>query len=97
MIPVQKKIIIMDPGRDNVATALQDLKKGESIPVSDSSTITLNKKVSLGHKFALKDIAKGETVMKYGEVIGVAKRDIKAGDWVHRQIESPPLEGKYDG
>jgi len=94
---VQKKFIIMDPGRDNVATALQELNKGESIPISDSSTIILDRKIPLGHKFALKDIAKGDLVVKYGETIGVAKRDIKAGDWVHRQIESPPLGGKYDG
>lgn len=36
-----------------------------------------------GHKFALKDIKKGEYVIKYGEIIGKASADIKKGEWVH--------------
>ncbi len=39
--------------------------------------------VPAGHKIALRDIPKGEYVIKYGEIIGRAKVDIKAGEWVH--------------
>ncbi len=39
--------------------------------------------IPAGHKIAREDIAKGEYVYKYGEIIGVAKTDIKAGEWVH--------------
>lgn len=39
--------------------------------------------IPAGHKYALKDIQKGETVIKYGEVIGRASQDIKQGEWVH--------------
>ena len=39
--------------------------------------------IPAGHKYALEDIKKGEKVIKYGEVIGRAKEDIKKGDWVH--------------
>ncbi len=39
--------------------------------------------IPAGHKYALKDIAKGECIIKYGEIIGRATSDIKAGDWVH--------------
>lgn len=39
--------------------------------------------IPAGHKFALKDIKKGEFVIKYGEVIGRATCDIKKGEWVH--------------
>ena len=39
--------------------------------------------IPVGHKYALKDIKKGEFVIKYGEVIGRATTDIKAGEWVH--------------
>ena len=39
--------------------------------------------IPAGHKYALIDIKKGEKVIKYGEVIGRAKEDIKKGDWVH--------------
>ena len=36
-----------------------------------------------GHKYAARDIAKGENVIKYGNPIGHATADIKAGDHVH--------------
>lgn len=39
--------------------------------------------IPAGHKFALRDIPKGEYVIKYGEIIGRATSDIKKGDWVH--------------
>ncbi len=39
--------------------------------------------IPAGHKFALRDIPKGEYVIKYGEIIGRATADIKKGDWVH--------------
>ena len=39
--------------------------------------------VPAGHKFALKDINKGEAIIKYGQVIGRAICDIKKGEWVH--------------
>ncbi len=39
--------------------------------------------IPAGHKFALKDIKEGEYVVKYGEIIGRATRDIKKGEWVH--------------
>ena len=39
--------------------------------------------IPAGHKYALKDIKQGETVIKYGQVIGRATCDIKEGEWVH--------------
>ena len=40
-------------------------------------------KIPAGHKFALTDIAEGEYVIKYGEIIGKATQNIAKGDWVH--------------
>lgn len=37
----------------------------------------------VGHKVALRDIAEGEAVIKYGFPIGHATQPIKAGEWVH--------------
>ena len=42
-----------------------------------------DEKIPSGHKFALRDIKTGEFVIKYGEIIGRATSDIKAGEWVH--------------
>ena len=39
--------------------------------------------IPAGHKYALRDIKAGEPVYKYGEVIGRATENIKAGEWVH--------------
>lgn len=39
--------------------------------------------IPAGHKYALRDIKTGETVIKYGQIIGRATTDIKEGDWVH--------------
>jgi len=39
--------------------------------------------IPAGHKFALRDIAAGEYVIKYGEIIGRATENIKKGEWVH--------------
>ncbi len=39
--------------------------------------------IPAGHKYASKDIKKGETVIKYGQIIGRASTDIRAGEWVH--------------
>ena len=36
-----------------------------------------------GHKFALRDIKRGEQIIKYGYPIGRASEDIKSGEWVH--------------
>lgn len=39
--------------------------------------------IPFGHKAALRDIAAGEAVRKYGVVIGHATEDIAAGEHVH--------------
>ncbi|MCH5336085.1 MAG: UxaA family hydrolase [Campylobacter sp.] len=72
-----KDFIIVNE-KDNVATALRDLKKGEKI-----ANIKLQEDIASGHKFALKDIKKDKAVVKYAEVIASASCDISAGEWVH--------------
>ena len=42
-----------------------------------------NETIPAGHKYALFSIAKGEYVIKYGEIIGRATQDIAQGEWVH--------------
>ncbi len=39
--------------------------------------------VPIGHKIALADIKKGDTVFKYGQDIGKAVADINKGEHVH--------------
>ena len=68
--------------KDNLVTCLREIKKGETVKV-DGASITVNEDVPQFHKIAIKDIGKGETCYKYGQIIGEALCDIKCGDYVH--------------
>ena len=52
--------------------------------------------VADGHKYARRDIAKGENIIKYGQPIGHATEDIKAGDHVHTHNVKTNLSGKLE-
>jgi SAF domain-containing protein len=68
--------------RDNVATALQPLDKGQALDVGGVS-VTVREAIPPGHKVALRAIVAGEPVIKYGSPIGTATADIAAGAHVH--------------
>ena len=70
--------------RDNVVTMLRHLDPGEIINV-DGVKIKATHDVPAYHKIAIAEIKAGNTVVKYGESIGSASRDIQIGDWVHIQ------------
>ena len=67
---------------DNVIIALRDYKKDEVIDLEDEK-ITLLEDINRGHKIAIKNINKGENIVKYGLPIGYALEDIKVGSWIH--------------
>lgn len=67
---------------DNVAVALADLAAGEHLQI-DGCEVTLREAVPRGHKFALRDLAEGENVIKYGYPIGHVTRPVAAGEWIH--------------
>ncbi len=67
---------------DNVIVAIQTLAAGTVVDLGDVQ-VTAAEEIPAGHKMAIKDIAAGEAVMKYGFRIGNAKEDIKAGQWIH--------------
>lgn len=49
-----------------------------------------------GQKYAIRDIKKGENIMKYGMPIGHASCDIKAGDHVHVHNVKTNLAGRVE-
>ncbi|MDD6142800.1 MAG: altronate dehydratase family protein [bacterium] len=67
---------------DSVAVALVALNAGTEVDV-EGQKVVLATDVPAGHKFALKDIAQGEAIIKYGYPIGQAKCDIAVGSHVH--------------
>ena len=67
---------------------VEGLKAGTdmtAVITADNSSFKLKSKmdVPIGHKIALVDIKKGDTVLKYGQDIGKAVADIKQGEHVH--------------
>jgi altronate hydrolase len=78
-----KANVIIINAKDNVAVALADIKKGTQAMLPDGSCVGAVSDIAYSHKIALRDIAKGADIIKYGENIGEAKTDIKKGEWVH--------------
>lgn len=76
------KQFIQIQAQDNVAVALQNLSAGTVIHLADKEII-LKQDIPRGHKFAVKDIAVQENIIKYGYPIGHATCDIASGDYVH--------------
>lgn len=73
---------------DVVGVAVADIDPGPAVPgrvQSSGAEISLDVRdaVPLGHKVALRDLVAGEQVIKYGVPIGVATREIRAGEHVH--------------
>jgi altronate hydrolase len=68
---------------DNVAVAILPLKKGGHLEAGGIVVQEILEDIPAGHKIALKPIAAGERVIKYGCPIGAAFQTIKAGAWVH--------------
>ncbi len=69
-------------GEDNVAVAARPIPKGFVLDLGGQA-VEVREPIALGHKVALVDVAAGEPVRKYGQVIGFASQTIAAGSWVH--------------
>lgn len=81
--------------KDLVAVALQPLTAG-STESYGAGQVTLLQDLSMGHKVALRDIKKGEPVIKYGFPIGEATEDIPRGAHVHTHNLHTLLSGAKD-
>lgn len=77
---------------DNVAVAIVSLPAGETVTINGAE-ITLTEDIPAGHKFALKEFAEGEDVIKYGYPIGHATVAKKKGDWMNENNIKTNLAG----
>jgi altronate dehydratase len=69
---------------DNVAMALSDLPAGAPLELAEGPLhFVAREAIPFGHKVALAPIRAGESVVKYGASIGLAKADIAPGQHVH--------------
>ena len=74
---------------DSVGTiVVEGINVGDKLTgwvMEQDETLTLNtiSAIPIGHKVALKDLAVGDTVIKYGVDIGKVVAPIKAGEHLH--------------
>jgi hypothetical protein len=67
---------------DNIVVLSRSVEAGTTIDV-DGHRLRVAGPLGLGHKLALRSIAAGDKILKYGVSIGSATRDIAAGEHVH--------------
>ena len=81
--------ILVHDKKDTVGVVVvEGLKAGTEmlgVVTADNSDFKLAAKhdIPIGHKAALVDIKKGDTIWKYGQDIGKAVADIRKGEHVH--------------
>lgn len=92
-----KKQAVVINTQDNVATVVDDFPAGTVIRfyVGDAEqSVQLLQDIPLGHKVAIRDIPVNQDIIKYGESIGAATSEIKAGQHVHvHNMESQRARG----
>jgi altronate hydrolase len=66
---------------DNVVIARVTLLPGT--PLADGAAAT--QRIPAGHKAAVRSIARGEAIRRYGQIIGFASQDVAPGQHVHVQ------------
>jgi (2R)-sulfolactate sulfo-lyase subunit alpha len=87
-MPKTPQLLVHDH-RDNVGVVVvENLAAGTDIfgvVTENNSEIhaVCNQDVPIGHKVALRDLAVGEAVIKYGQDIGKVIQPIRRGDHVH--------------
>ncbi|HMF54614.1 MAG TPA: UxaA family hydrolase, partial [Edaphobacter sp.] len=73
---------------DNVAIVVNE--GGLAAGTVFESGLVLTEAIPEAHKVALKAISQGAPVIRYGETIGHAQREIPAGSWVHEGVLTLP-------
>lgn len=73
--------ILLHPS-DHVAIAIRPLAAGQLLQVQQHR-LTVQVAIAAGHKVAIRPVASGQPVLKYGQRIGKALSDIAVGQHVH--------------
>jgi altronate hydrolase len=79
--PLTEHALLLGPD-DDVAVALRDLPPGLALRHGDR-LLTVAAEVPQGHKVALRELAPGTRVHKYGQTIGRTTGEVRPGDHVH--------------
>lgn len=80
--------ILMHEANDDVGVAVLDLTAGSEIGAATLEgtligSLVLTQDIPLGHKVAMRDMARDQQVIEYGRAIGCATQPIVRGEHVH--------------
>ena len=90
----QNKLALRLNAKDNVIVALRDAAPGIEVQKHE---LIIRDHIPAGHKIAAGKIEKGALIRKYGQIIGVASRDIDCGEHVHtHNVEMGDFSRKYE-
>src|SRR5215204_1658170 len=79
-VPISDYAIIVN-NVDNVAVVKNETAEGLALILPDGTPVVLRSAVPPGHRFATREIPKGEFVRQYGQPIGTSL-GIAKGEWV---------------
>ena len=94
------KLALKVNDKDNVATIFANgILDQTEVEIRDKAgcaeKICVKGDIPYGHKIAIRNICKGDLIIKYGEEIGMASTDIVKGEYVHiHNLES--MRGRGD-
>jgi galactarate dehydratase len=80
--------------KDNVAIIVNP--EGLAAGTAFRDGLTLAERIPQSHKVALRELAPGEPVVRYGEIIGLANRPIRMGGWVREEMVDLPAAPALD-
>ncbi len=81
-LPTAENAVIHLHATDNIAIARVALSPGQQIRV-DGISLAVEDPIPAGHKVALRAIASGENIVRYGQMMGRARIRIEPGRHVH--------------
>jgi|SRR5699024_7878626 len=91
-----KNALILN-SKDTVGVLLESAKAGDTILIKGEKPVSIQAidDIPYGHKIALTNIEKNESIYKYGYEIGESSSEIKQGEYVHvHNLDS--LRGRGD-
>lgn len=88
---MKPNVVVIHP-KDNVAVALEDIPKGQTVRPPDGEPFPALSDLPYSHKVLLRDLTRGAEIVKYGEVIGRAGADLGRGEWLHTHNLVPAEE-----
>ncbi len=95
LVPLNEVAVRLHP-EDDVAIAKINLQIGSVLDLGSGNQVRVRRFIPSGHKIALREIAAGGTVRRYGQVIGFATQPIPVGEHIHtHNLSAQGFEREY--